>query len=384
MKSVWIMVEGAVREDSRTPELDAARLHAASEWAAAGAAGWTVWSDVGPTESCLLALWGLSHRERRRRHRALLEWYGAGRGDDEGGAIYCGSFVMEEDGHIKDGPLAMGESETAALAREFTEKWPDDGARFESVGGGRLLIRRPAVRRHAPAGVHPVRAMRDPVDDLLAGRRNARLRDIRDISRGLLLDHPINHVRIDLGENPAVSLWPWGGGSCLPLERRDSVLPEPVRVLTDSAMARGAAALFGWPVESLPPVDDAGGMDAVPLARWVDALRAARTLIVYVSAPGRGGWFGPGRQTAASLEAVDREIIKPLKECLEALRPYRMVCTPLPGPACGDVHELAAPTIAAGEGIHADDATRWDAESCGAGRLGFVSVERIATYLEEN
>lgn len=374
MKNILLILEGLPSDDRECDVWQRARLHQLSLCAARGACGTVRWTDGRSADEALAELWGLPRKRRRDLSRGLLEHAAAGVPQD-GGMVYCASFVMEQDDVLKDGPLSLADSEVRLLIDDLQHALPGDEPVFHLLPGGRLLAQYTQAKRRTGAGTHPVYTRRDYLSHFLESRSAATARTVFECSRRVFDQHPVNQVRVDLGENPATALWLWGGGLCR-LSEPLSVEPPPNHVVvTDSTRARGLAALLGWKTESLEAVRKENG--DIRLGALMDLLRAHDTLYLVLRSPDDGGWFGNGLQTVGSMEQIDFRWIKPLTECLEALKPFRIVLTPVPGLEAPDAPSVEGPLAVFGSGMYADPVERWAPEACASGSLGTVKAERI-------
>jgi 2,3-bisphosphoglycerate-independent phosphoglycerate mutase len=278
----------------------------------------------------LLALLGYDPREHRCG-AAGLEALAADVPLGPGEVAFRLSLVNVRDGRLvhlaADGMTdAEGAALYGALATAVAKlgpaaaRWrivPTGGHRGLLIHGGdpgpiaatppAVMMQRP-IRRHLPEG--PGATM---------------LRTIIDLSAEVLADHEVNRTRAELGELPATHAWPWGEGraACVPSfgERYGGL--RGVMVCQD-ALPAGIARLVGWDCIRLgSDVDErALGLKAV------DALDEYDIVGVCVPSPDAASHQGDLNGKMNALTAIDRHIVAPLREWIEAYDDWRMLIAP--------------------------------------------------------
>lgn len=390
MKSVLIVYEAAadvplVDLDGRTP-LQAARSSAATGLAKAGVGGLLPACAQGfedRNEMVPATLMGVPVEDAAQLHRGPLEALGMELPAGPEHMVYCANYVtMLGDQLHFDAIPALSLEETRTLTASLQESWDPETLRLEVLGPNRLLVRIRAGDKDYPAGPSPARAKgADLKDALPIGLKSGLIWDFKKQALALLEVHSINEVRVDLGENPANGIWLWGGGR----------LPEPGSIpfagwsggcmLTWNNLARGLARLAGMQIDDLvnPWIKSDGKAPAFRIAPVVERLRETDRLVVYVEAPMAGGRYGKATDKVWALETLDRHVLAPLREVLEAHRPYRLALAPDAAVATESGRPLAIPlpVIVSGDGIEADEVAHWDEVECRQGALGNVAPETV-------
>ena len=220
------------------------------------------------------------------------------------------------------------------------------------------------------------------------GKAGLPARNLMERVAEILAVHPVNDVRVDLGENPASDLWLWGGGRRIDPETVATPLTGRSAILTGSLQGAGLAALCGMdriPLES--PWRDVIWQGKLPLRELVEVLRERDRVVVYVEAPHGGGVYGSGVDKTRALDHLDQSLLGPLLELLDAYRPFRVILMTDSAVSTESGLPLAAPVpvVVSGDGITADEVMRWDEDACVSGALGRMNLEDfLGTLSKQN
>ena len=267
MKSVVVRLEDHARAREHTPALlegaKAAHLH---HLAQAGAAGLIRPPAYGPSrESRARARRGDAAIGRFSLQRALL---GLGTQDLEAApglcaaagvnvelapedSAWCCELVTQHEGTIVDPTAgAIPTKESAVLMQALNDRLESDRQRWEVGDGAHHLL----VLDDPGLAETDWRSATQP-PELLVGRAwkrslprgesGQRLAELIEHASGVLDDHPINRVRIDLGENPANLAWLWGGAQARPQRSLKELTGRSAAVLSNNVLLRGLARLLG-------------------------------------------------------------------------------------------------------------------------------------------
>ena len=161
------------------------------------------------------------------------------------------------------------------------------------------------------------------------GKQADFLNDLIARSSQLFANHPINKVRSDLGENPVSSVWLWGQGQKAAMERFEKKYGLKGAVITAVDLVRGLAKLIGFDLIS---VDGATGYLDTNFAgkgeAAIEALDKYDIVFVHVEAPDEAGHSGSAEHKKEALEQIDRFIVGPVYEAIQAYDQYRILVTP--------------------------------------------------------
>ena len=146
-----------------------------------------------------------------------------------------------------------------------------------------------------------------------------KLREIMDRAAEILIDHEVNTVRTDLGENPANAIWLWGQGKMPHLPLFAGRFGLSGAAITGVDLVRGLARLIGWDIIE---VDGATGyLDtnyAGKGAAAVEALDKYDLVFVHVEAPDEAGHNADPHAKVEALQQIDTHIVAPVMERLKA------------------------------------------------------------------
>lgn len=393
MKWVWVIYEGAADVPSpalngRTP-MQVARAEAATRLAVTGQGGWMMPARVEAENVSAVrlgALLGLPMSEARRLARGPLEALGAGLAPSDEERVYRGDFVTMDGSILREaGVPNVRLEETLTLAAALQERWDESEVIITAVAPGRLIVRHRAASGEHPVSAAPTQAVGGDVRDLLAPRRaHAFVRSFMEQAREVLENHPVNEVRLDLGENPANAVWLWGGGRPTPLTHAPCEGRKGA-VLTHSLLARGWARWADWPVLELEDLWEDGDRGLFKIARLVEALQEVDVLLVYVEAPHKYGRYGNPIEKARALDVLDHHLLEPLCSVLDAHEPYRiaLVVDGAVSAATGRPMTQPLPFVVAGEGIEPDGVGHWDETACETGWMGNRKFDEMWSLMRD-
>lgn len=314
-------------------------------------------------------------------------WENAGAEDPflAGTWVMHGSLVTQSEGWLRDPEVGVSFEETARLAEAFSERV---GALAEArvLAPGQWVVALWNETGAGPVGV-PVRYL---INQRL--QPEPRLREVLALAREVLAMHPVNEVRLDLGENPANGLWCWGGGKAL--ERVSTADGGETNsqdgfLVGRSARARGMAALRGWPVVELRAPETLDGRGpAFDLPAFVAHFRERKNCVVYVDSPRLLGNFGGPSEKVKALDLIDFVVLRPLVSLLEAFEPVqvRLLADGAVGagsglPVAGSRRSRSTtllPRVTWGSGVEADSCERFSEADCADGVLGTVTARTVA------
>ncbi len=179
---------------------------------------------------------------------------------------------------------------------------------------------------------------------------------IMERARAILAEHDVNHVRSDLGENPASDIWLWGQGRAKPIKPFETRYRVRGAVIAAVDLIRGIARTVGMDV---PDVAGATGYLDTNYegkgAAAVAALDAYDLVIVHVEAPDEAGHLGDAEAKLKAIERIDECVVGPVLEKLRSFDEWRILVAPdHPTPVGKRVHtDDPPPFCMAGTRVHA-------------------------------
>lgn len=395
MKTACIVYEGmADRPDEslqqRTP-MQAARCTVATGLAVTGRGGVLTLGRKDPerrSEAVLGAFLGFPQSSIESIWRGPLEALAADV-DTAGAAWVFRADLVTLDGHQLVGANVEGISlkETQELVESVRGAVAELQARITATQPGQVVV---AVHDPHVKEIHSVSPFDVEAQDLESAwsgyRRGKWVRRFVEATRSAFDMHPVNEVRLDLGENPASALWPWGGGP--PLTAGDGA---PLRessgdvLISNGALARGFAKYAGIDMIELvePWMEIDGKRPPFRIAGIVKSFHAHDHLVMYVESRCPGGRYGRATEKVWSMECLDHTVLAPMVAVLDSLKPYRIALA-VDGAVLasgGQRVREPLPVILSGQGVEPDGVGHWDETCCAQGSLGTLEVADLLKYL---
>ena len=293
---------------------------------------------------------------------------------EAGATAWCCELVTHQDGRIIDataGNIPTKESEV--LIGALNDRLGSDRRRW-GVGRGAhhvflvreslldidsgQLLRSPhllvgqAWRRHLPKGAagESLRALIQEASKVLEG-------------------HPVNRVRVDLGENPANMLWCWGGVQGGPQRTVSARSGLSGAVVSNSFSVKGLARCLGLEWRDGPATLSESALQR--LAKTVAELLAARDVVyVHLSIDA-----SDPVDRLCVMERIDQVLLKPLTERLPARGPWRLLA------AVDDRVTGSIPFVAIGSGLPQHPAAHLTAQDFAESRLVFQDGAGLFAWL---
>jgi len=236
---------------------------------------------------------------------------------------WCCDFMTQQDGQVLD-PTAGGipTKESTELLHAIQEHLGSERRRW--IAGMQshhvFASREATLEGHGLSVASPAQLAGVPWEEgLPPGARGATLRRLVEQGASILEQHPINRVRVDLGENPANLMWLWGPA---PAGRAQG--------FTERTKRSGALVAAQFPLRGLATCL---GMDWVKGAETLTeaAIRRLHTSLVrllkhrdVVYTQLEVGSPDPVERLCA-MERLDQLLLKPLTESLSAQGTWRLL-----------------------------------------------------------
>ncbi len=232
------------------------------------------------------------------------------------------NFVSTFEGALADTRAGHVTDHEANLLLEVLRA-PDvlpAGWRLIAGSGYRHLLLLPGGALHAIETVPPHVVLGQPLAAHLPhGRDSMALRGFIEAAWAKLRPHEVNRVRVDLGENPADAVWPWGEGSACSLPRTAGPFGASVAFVAAAPLVRGLALGAGFSAPRVAGTTADERSDLAAKAQAALALVDSHALtVVHVAAVNEASRSGDARRKVAQIERVDREIVAPLLAWIDA------------------------------------------------------------------
>lgn len=307
--------------------------------------------------------------------RAPLEATAAGIALGPTDTVFRCNLVTCSDNRMAD-PTGgrITDREARVLIEDLNAELAGDGVEFVLGRRYRALLVARDICGNGVSTTPPHQIPGRPIGDYLPRGRGAdRLIELIKASRRLLDAHEINETRRDLGENPANMIWLWGQGRPPQLPAFADRYRVDGAAISTVDTVRGLAMSIGWPLRDLPapaepaPIDSGavhmgltagnGGKTDGDYAAIADAaldeLADRDLVVVHVSGPDGSSHAGNIQRKLKTIEAIDRDLVGPLRETLAGLPRHRLAVLPDHGTSLLSRAHLRDPVpfVATGEGL---------------------------------
>jgi 2,3-bisphosphoglycerate-independent phosphoglycerate mutase len=169
-----------------------------------------------------------------------------------------------------------------------------------------------------------------PKDKILPRGKNAEiLIDLMARSHQLFINHDINKVRSDMGENQASSIWLWGQGRKTEMDSFETRFGIKGVAITAVDLVRGLAQLIGFELKEVPGAT--GFVDtnyAGKASAAIEALDEYDLVFIHVEAPDEAAHSGSEETKKKAVEQIDKHIVGPVFEALQTFDNWRILVAP--------------------------------------------------------
>jgi 2,3-bisphosphoglycerate-independent phosphoglycerate mutase len=162
-----------------------------------------------------------------------------------------------------------------------------------------------------------------------SGKGSRLLREIMQASHLILSQHPVNKVKIDLGENPANMIWPWGGGKKPSFGTFEEERGLSGAVISAVDLVKGIGKLLGFEVINVPGATGYYDTDySGKAAAALDALKRVDCVLVHVEAADEAGHNGDRTEKVRAIENFDAKVVGTILEGLGGAGDFRIMMLP--------------------------------------------------------
>lgn len=265
--------------------------------------------------------------------------------------------------HVADGMMAsyscghIKTDDSRAIIAELADALGDDTFTFHPGVAYRHIL---VVKGHPELLDGRYTPPHDISDKPVAGRLPSGpgaelLLDLMERARLVLAASPTNAARVAAGAPPATEIWPfWPGAAPTGLRSFADAYGVSAALTSGVDLLNGLAVLFGIERIAISGVTDGSDNDyRAQIEGALAALEKHDLVIVHVESPDEEGHAGNLEGKIAAIEAIDREMVAPLRERLGELRVLAMPDHPTPISLKTHVGE-PVPFVLAGPGIAAN------------------------------
>lgn len=155
------------------------------------------------------------------------------------------------------------------------------------------------------------------------------LNELMRRGNALVRDHAVNKARADSGKSPANAIWLWGQGKAPRLPKFNELHGLSGAILSAVDLVRGVGVLAGWDRIDVPGATGYLDTDYAAKGQYgIQALKDHDLVCVHVEAPDEASHEGKAAAKVEALERIDRDIVGPLRNALEAYGNWRILVSP--------------------------------------------------------
>jgi len=161
------------------------------------------------------------------------------------------------------------------------------------------------------------------------GKNSEILIDLMARSHQLFVNHDINRVRNDLGENQASSIWFWGQGKKAQMESFQARFGLKGASITAVDLVRGLSRLIGFKLINVPGAT--GFVDTNYQGKASAAIKALEEfdiVFIHIEAPDEASHSGSPELKIKAVEQIDKFIVGPVLEALKTHQNWRILVSP--------------------------------------------------------
>jgi len=169
-----------------------------------------------------------------------------------------------------------------------------------------------------------------PIEKILPRGKGAdMLINLMARSQQLFMNHDINRVRQDLGENQVSSIWLWGQGKKAQMESFQERFGIRGVTITAVDLVRGLSKLIGFDLIEVPGAT--GFVDTNYRGKASAAIKALDEydlVFVHIEAPDEASHEGNAELKKRTIEQIDKHIVGPVLEALQNHESWRILVMP--------------------------------------------------------
>jgi len=262
--------------------------------------------------------------------RAPIEAVGRNIEVDASDWVFRCNLVTISDGKMADHSAGhISTEEGGKLIRELNEHLGNKHIRFfPGVSYRHLVVLKGMdfdVQTYPPHDY--IGTLKDKI--LPRGRGAELLIDLMARSHQFFVDHDINKVRSDLGENTVSSIWLWGQGQKACMESFEKRFGVTGATITAVDLAKGLSKLIGFDLIDVP-----GATGFVDTNYEGKASAAIKTLekhdlvFVHIEGPDEASHNGSAELKKQAVEQIDKLIVAPVLDALRGYESWRILVSP--------------------------------------------------------
>ncbi len=269
--------------------------------------------------------------------------------------VFRCNLVTICDGKMEDHSAGhISTEEAGKLIKDLNEQLGDEKFRFyPGVSYRHLLVFKDAdfdVKTYPPHDY-----IGSTVEKILPRGKGAEmLIDLIARSQQLFINHDINKIKKDLGENQVSSIWLWGQGKKARMESFKKRFGINGAAITAVDLVKGLSMLIGFDLINVPGAT--GFVDTNyqgKASAAIEALDKYDLVFIHIEAPDEASHNGSIEMKKKAIEQIDKHIVGPVLEALLGYESWRILVLPdHPTPVSSRAHSAGpVPFAMAGTGV---------------------------------
>ncbi|MDD5064331.1 MAG: cofactor-independent phosphoglycerate mutase [Phycisphaerae bacterium] len=269
--------------------------------------------------------------------------------------VFRCNLVTFSDGKMEDHSAGhISTEEGSKLINDLNEQLSGESFRFyPGVSYRHLLVFKDAdfdVKTYPPHDY-----IGTAVEKILPRGKGAEiLIDLIGRSQQLFINHDINKIKKDLGENQVSSIWLWGQGKRARMESFEKRFGLKGAAITAVDLARGLSMLIGFDLINVPGAT--GFVDTNyqgKASAAIEALNKYDIVFIHIEAPDEASHNGSIELKKKAIEQIDKYIVGPVLDALQGYEKWRILVLPdHPTPVIKRAHSGGpVPFAMAGTGV---------------------------------
>ena len=304
-------------------------------------------------------------------------------------AFRCNLITVDDEDNIEDYSAGEISSKEAALLIDAVgEGLGRSDITFHAGMSFRNIMVYSGAEEMTPTCFAPHDHMGESFEKYLPkGPGSKLLNEMILASRGILEQHEINKVRIDLGENPGNMIWPWSPGRTPELAQFSDKWGLRGAVICAVDLPKGIALLAGLNIIDVPGATGSYDTDYAAKGRYaIEALKEYDFVFVHIESPDTAGHAADIQQKIRAIEEIDKLIVGPVHEALRQAKDYRLLVLPdHPTPIAKRTHVAdPVPFAMCGAGIATDKKLPFAESSVPQAEVRFKEGHHLIGYMLSN
>ncbi|KZX15525.1 cofactor-independent phosphoglycerate mutase [Methanobrevibacter curvatus] len=155
------------------------------------------------------------------------------------------------------------------------------------------------------------------------------IKDIMEMSKDFLKNHPINKERVEKGKKPANMVWLWGQGLKPSLPNFKKLYGLKGSVITGVDLLKGIGIFAGLDIIEVPGATGYFDTDYNAKGKYASkAIKYNDILFIHVEAPDEAGHSGEVKEKIKAIEKIDKHVLGQILDELEKYSDYKIAILP--------------------------------------------------------